>query len=39
MKIHAECVAIIGLIASLAGCASKTVAPTVAELPKAGMAI
>ena len=34
MKLHAECVAIIGLIASLAGCANKTVAPTVADAPQ-----
>jgi archaellum component FlaG (FlaF/FlaG flagellin family) len=34
MKFHAEYVAIIGLIASLAGCAHKTVAPTVANAPQ-----
>jgi archaellum component FlaG (FlaF/FlaG flagellin family) len=34
MKFHAECLAIIGLIASLAGCAHKTVAPTVADAPQ-----
>ena len=34
MKFHAEFAAIIGLIASLAGCANKTVAPTVANAPQ-----
>jgi hypothetical protein len=34
MKFHAGCLAIIGLIASLAGCAHKTIAPTVADAPQ-----
>ena len=34
MKFHAECLAIIGLTASLAGCAQKTVAPIVANAPQ-----
>jgi len=34
MRFHAEYVAVIGLIASLAGCAHKTVAPTVANAPQ-----
>jgi hypothetical protein len=34
MRFHAECVAIIGLVSSLAGCAQKTVVPTVANAPQ-----
>jgi len=34
MKFHAECLAVIGLIASLAGCAQKAVAPTIADAPQ-----
>jgi hypothetical protein len=34
MRFPADCIAIIGLIASLAGCANRTVAPTVAAAPQ-----